>query len=64
MSLKLPKKNCHQVLGSQNSKLTPLELIFQRAGTIILFISSQVEELKYNEKFEIFGINVTKFTAS
>ena len=28
------KKNCHQVLGSQKSKLTPLELIFRTAGAI------------------------------
>ena len=28
------KKNCHQVLGSQKSKLTPLELVFQTAGAI------------------------------
>ena len=28
------KKNCHQVLGSQKSKLTSLELIFQTAGAI------------------------------
>ena len=28
------KKNCHQVLGSQKSKLTPLELILQTAGEI------------------------------
>ena len=28
------KKNCHQVLGSQKSKLTPPELVFQTAGAI------------------------------
>ena len=28
------KKNCHQVLRSQKTKLTPLELIFQTAGAI------------------------------
>ena len=28
------KKNCYQVLGSQKSKLTPLELVFQTAGVI------------------------------
>ena len=28
------KKNCHRVLGSQKSKLTPLELVFQAAGAI------------------------------
>ena len=28
------KKNCHQVLGSQKSKLTPLELVFQTASAI------------------------------
>ena len=29
-------KNCHQVLGSLKSKLTPLELVFQTAGAINL----------------------------
>ena len=28
------KKNCHQVLRSQKSKLTPPELVFQTAGAI------------------------------
>ena len=28
------KKNCHQVLGSQKSKLTPSELVFKTAGVI------------------------------
>ena len=28
------KKNCHQVFGSQKSKLTLLELVFQTAGAI------------------------------
>ena len=28
------KKNCHQVLGSQKSKLTPPDLVFQTAGAI------------------------------
>ena len=28
------KKNCHQVLRSQKSKLTPLELVSQTAGAI------------------------------
>ena len=27
-------KNCHQVLRSQKSKLTPLELVFRTAGAI------------------------------
>ena len=34
MSVKILKKNCHQVLGSQKSKLTPPELVFQTAGAI------------------------------
>ena len=34
MSVKILKKNCHQVLGSQKSKLTPPELVFQAAGAI------------------------------
>ena len=34
MSVKILKKNCHQVFGSQKSKLTPLELVFQTAGAI------------------------------
>ena len=34
MSIKILKKNCHQVLGSQKSKLTPPELVFQTAGAI------------------------------
>ena len=34
MSIKMLKKNCHQVLGSQKSKLTPLQLVFQAAGAI------------------------------
>ena len=28
------KKNCHQVLRSQKSKLTPIELVFETAGAI------------------------------
>ena len=28
------KKKCHQVLGSQKSKLTPPDLVFQTAGAI------------------------------
>ena len=32
MLYKMLKKNCHQVLGSQKSKLTPLELVFPTAG--------------------------------
>ena len=28
------RKNCHQVLRSQKSKLTPLELVFRTAGAI------------------------------
>ena len=34
MSIKILQKNCHQVLGSQKSKLTPPELVFQTAGAI------------------------------
>ena len=30
----MPKKNFHQVLGSQKSKLTPPELVFKTAGAI------------------------------
>ena len=33
------KKNCHQVLGSQKSKLTPLELVFQIPGAINILYS-------------------------
>ena len=32
MSIKILKKNCHQALGSQKSKLTPPEHVFQTAG--------------------------------
>ena len=28
------KKNCRQVLRSQKSKLTPIELVFETAGAI------------------------------
>ena len=34
MSIKMLKKNCHQVLRSQKSKLTPIELVFETAGVI------------------------------
>ena len=34
MSIEMLKKNCHQVLGSQKTKLRPLELVFETAGAI------------------------------
>jgi len=34
MSIKMLKKNCRQVLRSQKSKLTPIELVFEKAGAI------------------------------
>ena len=34
MSIKMLRKNCHQVLRSQKSKLTPIELVFETAGAI------------------------------
>ena len=32
--MKMLKKNCHKVFGSQKSKLTVLEQVFQTAGVI------------------------------
>ena len=50
------KKNCHQVLGSQKSELTPLELVYQTAGAINPPPHPYKDRVKNERKVRMLGV--------